>query len=210
MPLLDLTLPVAEGSPLPAEIKRFLRDVDTRIGRFQVACRIPGFVPSNYAAAYRVLQALSDSSLMRGRRFCEWGSGFGVVTSMAAMLDFEACGIEIEGMLVTEARQLAEDYGIGAEFATGSFVPRGAEDRVHKTGEYAWMTTEGDYAYEELDLELEDVDVIFAYPWPDEEEVTGKLFDTYAGTGAILVTHHSGEDFRFRRKVAGAKRKRRK
>ena len=107
-----------------------------------------------------------------------------------------------------EARRLAEDFALDVAFARGSFVPRGAEGRVHTGGEYAWLTTDGDYAYEELGFEPDDMDVVFAYPWPDEEAVTGELFDRYAGAGAVLATFHGGGDFRARRKV-GKRSKRR-
>ena len=45
-----------------------------------------------------------------------------------------------------------------------------------------------------------DFDVIFAFPWPDEEDVIPALFDRYAVRGAVLVTYHEGESFRVRRK----------
>jgi len=155
-----------------------------------------------------VLRALADSTLPRGRQFCEWGSGFGVVACLAAMLEFDACGIEVEPLLVREARGLADEFGLVVEFALGSFVPPGAENRVHAAGNYSWLTTDGDYAYEDLGLEPSDMDVVFVYPWPDEEAVTAELFNRYAGTGAVLATYHGGSDFRLRRKGKRAKRRR--
>src|SRR5262249_27656087 len=109
MPLreLDVTVPILE---LPAEAARFILEAEDRIDRFQWECRVPAFVPCDYAAAFGVLRAISQSALARGRRFCEWGSGFGVVVGLAAMLDFDACGIEIERSLVEEARKLADDF----------------------------------------------------------------------------------------------------
>ena len=208
MPLRDLDVPVSK-TDLPAEAVRLIREAEDRIDRFQSECRVPAFVPCDYAAAFAVLRAISDGGLARGRRLCEWGSGFGVVVGLAALLDFDACGIEIEGSLVEEARKLADDFDLPVEFVQGSFVPRGAEGHVYAGGTYSWLTTEGDYAYDDLDLELSDVDVVFAYPWPDEEAVVCDLFDRYAGTGAILATYHGSAEFRLKRKVAGRKRRRR-
>jgi hypothetical protein len=131
-----------------------------------------------------------------------------VVVGLAALLEFDACGIEIEESLVREAQKLAEDFDLPVEFVRGSFVPRGAEDRVHAGGTYSWLTTEGDYAYDDLDLEVSDFDVVFAYPWPDEEWVVCDLFDRFAGTGAILATYHGSGEFRLKRKVSGRKRRR--
>lgn len=206
MALRELALPYSP-SKLPPDAARFIREAESRIDRFQSECRVPAFVPCDYAAAFAVLQSLSDGVLIRGRRFCEWGSGFGVVVGLAAMLDFDACGIEIEESLVAEARKLLEDFDLPAEFVQGSFVPRGAEDRVHASGAYSWMTTEGDYAYDDLELDISDMDVVFAYPWPDEEVVVCELFDRYAGTGAILATYHSSGEFRLKRKVSKPKRR---
>jgi hypothetical protein len=207
MPLRDLAL-TAGPAALPAEAARLIREAEARIDRFQSECRVPAFVPCDYAAAFAVLHAITEGGLARGRRFCEWGSGFGVVVGLAALLDFDACGIEIEGSLVEEARKLADAFELPVEFVQGSFVPRGAEDRVHAGGTYSWLTTEGDYAYDDLDLDVSDVDVVFAYPWPDEEAVVCDLFDRYAGTGAILATYHGGAEFRLKRKVSARKRRR--
>jgi hypothetical protein len=206
MPLCDLPLPATDAT-LPAETARFLREAERRIDRFQADCRVHAFVPCDYRAAFALLRGLSEASLARGSRFCEWGSGFGVVAGLAAMLGFDACGIEIESSLVEESRRLAEDFDLPVEFVQGSFVPRGAEDRVHASGTYSWLTTEGDYAYDDLDSEISDMDVVFAYPWPDEEMVVCDLFEEFAGTGAILATYHSNSEFRLKRKVSRRKRR---
>jgi hypothetical protein len=207
MPLRDLTMTVT-ARELSAEAARFICEADRRIDRFQSECRVPAFVPCDYEAAYGLLRTLADGPDIRGRRFCEWGSGFGVVVGLASLLDFDACGIEIEESLVEESRKLAEDFDLPVEFVHGSFVPRGAEERVHAAGSYSWLTTEGDYAYDDLDLEVSDLDLVFAYPWPDEEGVVCELFERYAGTGAILATYHGSGEFRLKRKVSRKKRRR--
>lgn len=205
MPLRDVPLELAPAKP-PAEVARFLREAERRIDRFQSEARVPAFVPCDYAAAFAVLRALADGPLLRGRRLCEWGSGFGAVVGLGALLGFEAYGIEIEWSLVEEARRLAEDFDLAAEFVCGSFVPRGAEGLVHANGTYSWFTTEGDYAYDDLGLEVSDFDAVFAYPWPDEEAVVCDLFERYAGTGAVLATYHGNGDFRLKRKVPKRRR----
>ena len=109
---------------------------------------------------------------------------------------------------MNEARQLAADFDLPVEFVRGSFVPRGAEEIVHSGGTYSWLTTEGDYAYDDLDLEVSDLDVVFAYPWPDEEAVVCDLFERYAGVGAVLATYHGSGEFRLKRKVGRKSRRR--
>ena len=186
MPLRDLAVPPTGGT-LPPDVRRFIREADRRIAQFQIDCLVPAFVPSSYAAAYGVLRWLSDSTLARGRRFCEWGSGFGVVASLASMLDFESCGIEVEGSLVSEANRLAEDFGLSVEFVHGSFIPRGAEDRVHASGSYSWLTTEATYAYDDLGLDAADMDVVFAYPGR-MRRADPRIVRAVRRIGAILAT----------------------
>jgi hypothetical protein len=197
MALTELNLPV--GRPrVPGDVRAFLREADRRIRRFRRVHRVPGFIPSDFGRAYAVLAALADAGVAPGRLFCEWGSGFGVVTCLAALLDFDAFGIEVEPELADAAQELADDFGLPAEFARGSFLPSGAAALAGD--EFAWLTTDAPDAHEQLGLAPDDFSVIFAYPWPDEEALTGRLFDRYAGPGAVLVSYHGSEDFRIRRK----------
>jgi hypothetical protein len=199
MALVDLKLPIDEAA-LPHDVSVFLREAERRIERFQLTSPVPGFVSSDFARAYRVLRALAAAELAPGGLFCEWGSGFGVVACLASLLDFGAFGIEIEGELVDAAQQLAGDFGLPVEFVRGSFIPRGAEAFVDAGAGFSWFTPEEGSAHEELGLAPDDFTVIFAYPWPDEEQVTRDLFERYAAVGAVLVTYHGGQDFLVRRK----------
>ena len=56
-------------------------------------------------------------------------------------------------------------------------------------------------AYRDMDLEIEDFDVIFAYPWPTEEEQYCELFRCFADYGAVLITYSMTEGMRAYRKV---------
>ncbi len=197
MPLTDVELGWSENA-IPADVRRFLSEAERRIEEFQQSCRVPAFIPSDFERAYAVLCGLAETRLTPGRLFCEWGSGFGVVTCLAAMLDYDAIGIEIEEDLVVEAQQLADDFELPVEFVRGSFIPRGAN--VETGTGFGWLTTEDDDAGAEVGLAPNDFDVIFAYPWPDEEGLTEALFERYAGKGALLVTYHGSDDFRVRRK----------
>src|SRR5579885_3294362 len=114
MALLDVKLTVADAE-LPADVRALLREADRRIERFQRDCHVPGFVPSDFAGAYRVLRALQEADAAPGGLFCEWGSGFGVVACLAALLGYDAHGIEIEGELVDAARELAADFDLPVE-----------------------------------------------------------------------------------------------
>lgn len=201
MPLLPLRLP--PGTPdLPGDVRTFLREAERRVERFQAEGRCPAFVPSDYPRVYAALRAADEAGLIPGRWFCEWGSGFGVVACLAALLGFEACGIEAEPELVAAARTLAGDFDLPVEFARGSFLP-GRLGSGGPAGEpFAWLTTDGRNGYDVLGLEPGDFDVVFAYPWPDEERLTAEVFRRHARPGALLLTYHGGDELRLRRQAA--------
>src|SRR5579885_2990511 len=73
MALLDVKLTVADAE-LPADVRALLREADRRIERFQRDCHVPGFVPSDFAGAYRVLRALQEADAAPGGLFCEWAA----------------------------------------------------------------------------------------------------------------------------------------
>jgi hypothetical protein len=199
MPLCNVPRACPVG-PIPTDIRAFFREADRRIRSHCRRHRNSAFVPCNFGGAYGVLQYLATQAETAGTLFCEWGSGFGVVTCLAAFLEFDAYGIEVDGTLVRASQRLATDFELPAEFAHGSFIPAG--DRILKRSDdsFAWLTTTEAPAHEELGLATEDFGIIFAYPWPDEESVLSQLFERHAGAGALLVTHHGGDDFRLHRK----------
>ena len=193
-------------APLPSRVAEFLREADQRIDRFRFDHVIPGFVPSDFTNVYRTLDSLLKGRVAPGRVFCEWGSGFGVVTCLASMLGYDACGIEIETELVVAARELAADFGVNVEFVEGSFIVD-HEDDLPEADSMSWTRFDGANAFEELGLDPEDFDVVFAYPWPGEERRLRQLFDNHAAVGAVLVSYHGQEGIRVARKVPGKKRR---
>lgn len=205
--LVDVPPPRDAGN-VSRRVQQFVEVSDQRIAEFQQNTLIPGFVPSDSERVYRILSGIANSSLAPGPRFCEWGSGFGVVTGLASMLEFESWGIEIEPALIDASRKLIADFELDAEFVHGSFIPPGGEDIVEKSDAFSWLVPHSGSAYEEMGLDLDDFDVVFAYPWPDEDGMTAELFQRYAATDAILITFRGGDDICIRRKTASPSRRR--
>ena len=195
MPLVDIEISI-NGSVLPDDVVAFLREADLRVSQFvrNSPIRVTGFVPSDFVTVYHALRAITEANLAPGTSLCEWGSGFGVVASLAAMLEFKVCGIEIERGLVDASRRLADDFGLPVEFVHGSFIPSGAEACAEEAyadnnAEYSWLVTDADDAYDELGLDPDDFDVVFAYPWPGEEYLIMSLFEKYAAEDALLLMY---------------------
>lgn len=202
MGLVEIDLALATDE-LPSPVGRLLSDARRYVAQLEDETRasIPAFVPSDFELVYRALVAIKSSSLATGRRFVEWGSGVGVVTCLAALVGFDAVGIEIESKLVDMAQELAREQGIATQFAIGSFVPHGAQPRVDLTGDVTWLSLGGADGYAELELDPDDFDLVFAYPWPGEEQVIFDLFSDSAAIGALLLTYHGLEGLRLQRKV---------
>lgn len=202
MRLVEIELAIS-SAPASAEVVNLLADAKRGIDELDEHLRveIPAFVPSDFALAHQALTAINAANLATGRRFVEWGSGIGVVTCLAVLAGFDAVGIEIESKLVCIARKFARDHHIDTQFALGSFVPPEAVARCDAYGDITWLSTSGPDGYEELELEVDDFDVIFAYPWPGEEQVLFDLFAHHAAVGALLLTYHGQEGLRLQRKL---------
>jgi predicted O-methyltransferase YrrM len=188
---------------IPANVAALLADAKCQIALLEEASRasIPAFVPSDFELVYRALMGVKEGNLATGRRFLEWGSGTGVVSCLAILLEFDAAGIEIEPKLVQLAEQLAAKHHIAAQFACGSFVPAGSEPRLDLAADVTWLSSGGHDGYEQLQLDPDDFDVVFAYPWPGEEQVIFDLFESSAAVGALLLTYHGQEGLRLQRKL---------
>lgn len=165
--------------------ERFERDVRDR--------HFHPFVPADYDVVRKALLELRG----RGRTFLEWGSATGVITIMADMMGFDACGIEIDASLVETARGLAKRHGSNAQFAAATFLPTG----------YVWhagdgddrMGTLGDLApsgYLELGRPLDDFDIVFGYPWGGESPIMFDVMKRYGRRGALFLMHDTNEGVR--------------
>ncbi len=175
---------------------------------------MPRFVPSEADLVFAAIDIVTQHNLPPGRVFCEWGSGFGTGTCLAALLGYEAYGIEIEPELVDIARDMARDLDIPAEFLCTSYIPEGfesysgvgGEDLVRsRTFTYPGEDSDLELRYDGMDVDIAGIDLFFAYPWPEEQELMQKLFDAVAAEDAILIAYHSAKEICVYRKLFDAR-----
>src|SRR5215510_7878456 len=83
----------------------------------------PRFVPSVPERVWAVLEEITRRQLPPTRVFCEWGSGCGTATCLAALLGYEAYGLEIDAELVRRSRAMARRLGIPVTMLCTSFLP---------------------------------------------------------------------------------------
>ena len=184
--------------------ERFFADYDDH--------EAPRFVPSVPERVFSVLEEVTNRNLPPNRVFCEWGSGFGTATCMAALLGYEAYGIEIEEELVRQSRAIARRLGIRVEIICTSMFPEGY-DSYSGVGGASLVTPESfsnpddedrsPLRYDGMDIDVAEIGLFFAYPWPEERELMQELFDAVAAEGAILVAYHTDKKVCVFRKVYG-------
>jgi len=195
-----------EQQPVPGQAaQELIDDAQDRIERFfrarPTADAIPSFVACDFVMADRAISAVVDAGMAPGPVFCEWGAGFAVAAGLAALHGLGAHGIEIHRDLVAEAERLLRDHAIEVELAQGSLVPEGGDEIVDEMASQDWLKTNEHPAYDELGIDVEDIDLIFAYPWPGEEGLIEALFEAFAADGALLLTYHGMNEIKLQRKV---------
>ncbi len=150
------------------------------------------FVPADYDAVRAALLPLRAP----GRRWLEWGAGAGTLTVLAALLGFDACGIELDPALVDTARALARRHGADARFVAGSFLPAGYAYRAPDGDRRTGTLGQGPSGYLALGRALEDFDVVFGYPWAGEAPLMRDLMRRYGRPDAVLLLHDAVDGVR--------------
>lgn len=208
-----LELPPATGNKLPDSVARYLEEANRRIDvlfETERNKRTPKFIPSDSELLYAALARVTEQDLPLGRVYCEWGSGLGLGTCMAALLGYEAYGIEIEPTLVEISRELAENSGIDVRILEGSYIPDGFESYGGVGGEelvrpehfFGGGTDHFAPTYEGMPCPTDEIDVFFVYPWPTEQEFMLELFDALAAEGAIFLAYYGDGEICCYRKSA--------
>lgn len=204
IPLIELSIPETVHSlPRCDNAKLLLEKAEAAVRRFMRTSKKPieNFVTCDFDLASVTLMWIIQKNLASGRQFCELGSGFGVVSMLAASMGFDAIGIEIEPVLVKEASRLAKRLKNNASFYCGSFIPHGILDLLDIERDVDNVLLQEDNIFEEIGLGIEDFDLLFAFPWPGEELFFERLFDQRGASGSMLLTYHGRDGMRLQRKT---------
>jgi hypothetical protein len=169
------------GTPcsIPHHLQVLLDETAELLGDWQGGTDAHTFVPADYVLVFDALCELR-TRMPKGKTptFLEWGSGVGIVTLMASALGWDAAGVEIQPGLVRTSLDLARSFDLPARFLEGSFFPQ------------------DEHAVKHCDRRIAEADLIYVYPWPDQEIEIFDLFDRQASAGAMLLTYYGIEDVR--------------
>ena len=143
------------------------------------------FVAADYDAVLAVLLAQRGPAL----RFLELGSATGVITIMADLLGYEACGIELDSGLARRSRKMADAYNSRARFVIGSFLPSGYRWQPKASDGTIETLGNGPSGYLELGYALDDFDVVFGFPWGGEDRMMLDLMKGYGRPNALLLLY---------------------
>lgn len=190
-----------DAEPLPQEVHLWLSDARTRVEAFQDRWDtrpIEQFVAADYDLVYRALRWTLQTQPIIGNRFLEWGSGFAVVTALAASLGLDAIGIESEPTLFAQGQCTLADWGAEAQLVRGNFLPVSAE-RLADDPTLPSLGHGPVDAYRELGLEIDDFAIVYAYPWPGEDDFLEAVFAEHSAPGAHLLLFCGPNDVRLLR-----------
>lgn len=190
--------------PVSAEVRSWINDARTRIEAFQDRWDrrpIEQFVAADYELVYQSLRWTLAHEPLIGNRFLEWGCGFATMTALAATLGLDAIGIEAEPTLFAQGQRTLADWNVPAELIHGNFLPRAAE-QLADDPTLPSLGHESPNAYAKLGLEIDDFAIIYAYPWPGEDDFLEAVFTQYAASGAYLLLFCGPNDVRLLRRTA--------
>ncbi len=162
---------------------------------------IKDFVNCDFHLVDQALSYINENHLCAGNRFCEWGSGFAIVTMLAALHAMESWGIEIDPRLVKRSTEFADSKQSSAKIIRSSFIPRGIEGLLDVASEVEHVETDEGDAYEEIGLAADEFDLFFAFPWPGEQGFFESVFENAASDGALLLTYRGREGMHLVRKI---------
>jgi hypothetical protein len=194
-----------DAIPVPAAVRSQIAQMGVAIQEFHDRWDrqlIEQFVASDYELVYQALRWITEQDIAIGRHFCEWGCGFAAVASLASSLGWDAIGIEAESRLIKQAQFWVDQWGHPVQLICANFLPPGAERLTHDYSFPSLGRDELPNAYELLDLEVDDFALIFAYPWPGEDQFFERVFDRYGQRDGLLLLFRGPNDLVLHRKIS--------
>lgn len=203
-----------DGIKMPPEVAKFVEIADRAMDEYDDQHEYkkrPNFVHCDPVLFHAAIACVTEQDLPLGRVFCEWGSGFGMSTCIAALLGYEAYGIEIDPDVVKYSRALAKRQNIDVTILETSYFPEGfssytgsGDDELIVPPEYS--RAHGDILhmprYPGMEIDTDEIDLFFVYPWPKEHEMFQDLFKAIAGDGAVLIAYYGDGEICAYQKVA--------
>lgn len=181
--------PSSLPTEIPADILGLWKTADDLWEEKQDLHAFCSYASADYVDVFHALVKLQGKAVT----FLEFGSGLGIVTIMASRLGFDAYGIEAKEELVDYSRDFAEEFAPEATFGTGSFIPDAFEWNPADGDESVRTFVDVPAAYDEIDMELSDFDLIYAYPWPTEHALYNNVLKQFARPGATFLTYDARE-----------------
>jgi hypothetical protein len=192
-----------DSTPIPSELAARITSARSEIEAFQDRWdrpQIEQFVAADYHLVYQCLNWTLQFQPRLGQRFLEWGSGFSIVSAIAAELGLNSFGIEAERDLLAMGRKTIETWNVSVELVEGNFLPPGA-DQLSDDPMLPSLSHDVADGYQAIGLDLDDFALVYAYPWPGEDDFHEFVFDRYAASGALLMLFCGPNDVRLWRKA---------
>ncbi|MBD54329.1 MAG: hypothetical protein CMM05_04500 [Rhodopirellula sp.] len=192
-----------DSTPIPDELAARITSARGEIEAFQDRWdrpQIEQFVAADYHLVYQCLNWTLQFQPRLGQRFLEWGSGFSIVSAIAADLGLNSFGIEAEPDLLAMGRKTIQTWNVSVELVEGNFLPPGA---AQLSDDPMLPSLSHDVAdgYQTIGLDLDDFALVYSYPWPGEDDFHEFVFDRYAAFGALLMLFCGPNDVRLWRKA---------
>ena len=152
--------------------------------------RIPQYCPADYTWVHAAILVAQRAKLIPNppATVIDLGSGDGKPATLFANHGYTAYGIEIHPELVETARinvATVTKLPNPPQFAQGNYLPKELRPRIKKN----WHVLLDDTPdpYKTLEIMLAEIDIFFAYPYPQQVQSIAQLFQQYAKQGAKLL-----------------------
>lgn len=148
------------------------------------------FVPFYGNCTVKFLESLAKNY---GRRsFIDLGCGDGRNVFIASYLGFDACGVDINPNLIRLCNEHLNQFkeqglDLDCNFSTGNFIPYNLRQKLRKKKQEEHVILAGKDAFKDLDRKLEEMDILFIYPWAEQVPIVFDIFKNYTKKDALLA-----------------------